>query len=322
MLKNKNDSLVNELKGNIFEFLVAQKISKMFNLESSFLLGVNSSYLKLLKNYEIKLKELSPTIAKKLPMLSQSLADEIKSSLLKKKLTHIFLVGKMEGTKLDLKKFESDLVLIDELNNQIGLSLKLCKSNSFVNTKSAGIKSFLKNYFNEEHFQNELDQVVILAYNEFGNKLYEFYDFGLFDNFKIWREKGLATLPGDLNINEQTLLFNYYHQVSEKLFEIIVKLSKDDPKKFTKRLLPLLGFSDEHIVQGFLFHDENEESKIIINTSDNLLKLKNPKISRQANTSFLISWDKIQLQIRVKPMNEFTQSSMKVNCSVKFVRDR
>jgi hypothetical protein len=83
-----------------------------------------------------------------------------------------------------------------------------------------------------------------------------------------------------------------------------------------------MGFSSKDILQVIYFHDfpSNDGEQIEIHHYKSLLDelsvvLLEP-FNDTSSVEFLVG--NCSLQIRVKPMNKFTTTAIKINCSVKF----
>jgi hypothetical protein len=96
-------------------------------------------------------------------------------------------------------------------------------------------------------------------------------------------------------------------------------------ESFTNSLPRLLGFGSKEIVQLICFHDFklNKEPVVKMFPFSCVEKdLRNHEILPFNNTSFVeIKIGNWMLQLRVKPMNKFTTTSIKINCAVKQIED-
>ena len=316
------DSFLNEYKGNLFEFLVAQKLAQAFKIEGQLLSDLLPVYKDQLIKYETELKKIDPELSRKLPVLAKktfdSLREEIDFTPVK-----IFLVGKIaNSSNNDLES--TDILLLNALNELKGISLKLSKDQSFVNTKSGGVRSFLQEYFKHEevhHLQEELNLKMNVLYQSFAHELYSILDLGEFDDFKRYRDEGFSELPGSLEGEARVCLLKYYNDSIKVFYENLKQLQSSNPSLFHQGLLRLIGFSDQNLVQVLVSHDNHDFKKIqIYSLSDfqgNSFEFREQKVSDLTTSSLHLESNKITLQIRLKPMNVFTTASMKVNCSIK-----
>jgi hypothetical protein len=316
------DSFLNEYKGNLFEFLVAQKFAQAFSIEGQLLSDLLPVYKDQLIKYELELKKIDLDLSRKLPVLAkktfESLREEINFSPVK-----IFLVGKIaNSSNHDLES--TDILLLNAFNELKGISLKLSKDQSFINTKSGGVRSFLQEYFNHQeapHLQEELNLKMSVLYQAFAHEIYSIFDLGEFDDFKRYRNEGLSELPGSLEGEARVCLLKYYNDSIKIFYENLIQLQSIDPKLFHQGLLRLIGFSDQNLVQVLVSHDNHEFKKIQIHSlSDfqgNSFEFREQAIGELTTSSLHLESNKLTLQIRLKPMNVFTTASMKVNCSIK-----
>jgi proteasome lid subunit RPN8/RPN11 len=106
------------------------------------------------------------------------------------------------------------------------------------------------------------------------------------------------------------------------MHQILVEAKRSHPDELIKSLPALLGFSSEEIVQLVCFHDfkSDGEIKVFIHSFEEFKPLLSlADILPFADTSSVdIRMGELVLQIRVKPMNKFTTTAIKLNCSVKF----
>lgn len=336
----QKEAFINEYKGHLFEFLVAYNMATAFNIQNKFYQTFSSSQMSTLKIYEkeifykdkelfFQLKELASIVAQKVMMYLQA---KKKSSV-----KDIYLIGKMvEGGK---KKWgEGDILLISENQKQLPISLKLCKDNAFINTKNAGVRSFLKKYFyftEASLGQDELNERHAFFYAEMAKKMHlkaklpEQISFG-----GDWERAGFSKLPGELSRDMRQILFEYYHQIIQEIYHYLKGFQKESSKLLASSLLPLCGLDQKDLLQVMCTYDNIKKvleekrqryhfKKIYIN---HYADVKEKCLSRdyqieipQDNlSSFEVVWDFLRLQIRVKPMNRFTDRSVKINCSIKY----
>lgn len=314
----KKEALINEYKGNLFEFLVGQFIAQHFKQEEQFHKDLLPEFKKRLESYEAELRSLDPKLIKFL----MKAALETKNKIIEQiRITpkQVFVTGKTthEG--------ECDLFLVDEFNQNFSISLKLAKAKSYVNTKSGGAKSFIETYFphNQAHaVQVKLNELMDSAFLNMGQKLYDEEGLGHFDQFKTWRENNLTELPGELIGKNKESMLSYYDEVIGALEAEIKKLAVADKAVFENNLPEILGFSPSIGMQVITEHENEQITKIrTITALDLKQSLSDFNFSRssEAKSSFAINFPHLILQIRMKPMNKFTAGSMKVNCSVKYL---
>ncbi|MEE2744038.1 MAG: hypothetical protein VYD54_09035 [Bdellovibrionota bacterium] len=334
---SQKEAAINEFKGNLFEFLVGQWLARFYGEEAAFLSRFKGPLKKNIVGYEKWLREFDPGLLRSLPILSEKTAN-IVLEYLPQDIKNIFVVGKSIETPTKKSLKEADLLILSTEKEYL-LSLKLCKTNAFVNTKSGGVKSFLEKYFGDFDqallWQERLSFCVDKSFNQMAYQLYERegLDFeGSFDN--QWEDAGLSSLPGQLPKDYLPLVLEHYHRVITCVYQAFEFFFKNDREKFKKCLFPLLGIGHRDIIQITCFHGETTEQKIKkkyqlkgihVMTGDILQQeLKSLKINglKKGLSSFDICLESLTLQIRVKPMNIFTVPGMKVNCSVKKIMKR
>jgi hypothetical protein len=315
----EKEALINELKGNLFEYLIGLFLSKIHQIEANFHRNFSGEIKEKLTRYEIHLLKNDPYLFKKLPFMAKEVAQKI-NNFLPSKIDNIFVVG-MAGFRFNLK--ETDILVISN-NEKIPISVKLCKANSFVNTKSAGVKSFIKNYFQDfemsGEWQNQLNILVDLSFEKMARKMHEIAGLEFKGGFYLdWEESGFSHLPGKLPTEMKKILYQFYFEINSKIFDIFFKMESISPAKLNKCLFPLLGFGEKGIIRMTCYHSDNYSSlKFTLSSLD---QLKDGKLGRLKDglSSFEIIFPGRILQIRVKPMNVFTTPAVKINCSTKDV---
>jgi len=319
----EKEALINELKGNLFEYLLGLSLSKIHKIEANFHNGFTGSIKEKLIKYEAHLLKNDPYLFKKLPSMALEVANKI-NEILPSRLDNIFVVG-MSGFRFDLK--EADLILVSG-EKKIFLSVKLCKANSFVNTKSAGVRSFITTYFSHykesSKWQNDLNVVVDLSFEKMAKKMHEIagiaYTGGFFSS---WFESGYSDLPGRLPPQMKEILRNFYFEVNSKIHNIFMEMERISPGQLTNCLFALIGFGISNIIRVTYYHKEILKEKYSLEkiTIGHPDKLKQTKVGalKPGLSSFEINFPGGILQIRVKPMNVFTTPAVKINCSTKDV---
>ncbi len=320
-IETEKEALINELKGNLLEYLLALSLAKIHKIEANFYGSFQGEIKRRLTSYEGILLKNDPYLFRKLPILAQEMAKEI-NQVLPKKVDNILVVGK---GAFRFKLAEADLI-VKSGEDLIPLSIKLCKANSFVNTKSAGVKSFIKTYFNRfskhELWQRELNVLVDLSFEKMARGLYEMARLPYVCGFsKNWYESGNSDLPGKLPLEMKKIVKNFYFEINSKIHDIFIQMEKESPADLRGCLPPLLGFGDKTIIQATCYHQEVSGEKYIpvkitVNHSD---PPKECYVGDLKNglSSFELKFPGRILQIRVKPMNVFTTPAVKINCSTK-----
>lgn len=324
----QKEALINEYKGNLFEYLVGSNIARTFGIEEAFINSFGGEIREKLKQYEMWLRENDSELLQELPVL----AGELSKTLIQKlpsDVENIYVVGKIKSChKKDLWK-EADLIMISN-DKEIPVSIKLSKEKSFVNTKSGGIKSFFEKYFNSfenvNEWQNELNCSVDESFYRLGHELYSLAGLEFKGSFnEDWMESGYSELPGQLDSEMNKPIKEHYHRIISKLYEIICCCHQESKEKFTRSLYELQGMGNEAMIQAICFHGTGNNRKYVFkdliiadyqDIMDNMGTIEIGKLSK-GKSSFEIRMKDRILQIRVKPMNKFTTQALKVNCSVK-----
>ncbi len=342
----QKEALLNELKGNIFEFLLGSSMARSFGHEGEFLNHFASldggKVHQDFNRYQSYLLEHDRELYLQLPKLShQAMTFLREESDFFTGFTpiHTHLMGKWassfnEGG--DLK--ESDLVFVNEQGNSKGLSLKLCKAGAFVNTKSGGIRSFIEKYFcafpQASSLQSDLNDYLDHSFGEMRDACYQWADL-IFEEHSMsssksqfdeqWQLAGHPVLPGQLPEDLKPQLHAHYQRIIRKLYDALGLLWNEDKEKFSQCLLPLVVLGSVEISQLTCFHKSNKDQRYLVDHFEyfnreyfyhSLIDLNWPEL-KEGISSFEIDLGLKNLQIRVKPMNTFIVSGLKVNCSVK-----
>lgn len=331
------ESLLNECKGNLFEFLVAQSLSRRFKKEDTFLLNLPRDFKGRLQFYEETIRQFDSELLKNLPILAASVSENLENHPIFKNKSHFsfMVIGKMVATNDNSLWNETDIVALEDIPGggvkKHFISLKLTKDHSYTNTKSAGIKSFIEKYFSEFHreskvFQNKLNSLVDESFHMMGHKLYSMIDQDFKGSFDSRWSDHYTELPGELPADMKEVLYANYFRVAQKMREYLGELYRSDPLKFYKSLHALCGFGNPDIIQVHCFHQNDQLKDILIKTHADLFlndphEIEVKELSTGAS-SFDISFKKFVLQIRVKPMNKFTTAAYKINCSIKMKGDK
>lgn len=317
----KKEALFNEVKGSLFEYLVAKEIAIASGFELSFQNSLDSNYLNVLSQQDRMVRQFYPDM---LPFLISA------SRLTSKKLLDylevipraIRLVGKFSNSTIRDELQEAD-ILLEIPSKTIPVSLKLNKKNAFVNTKSGGIKSFLTQYFPflNDSYQVEFNRFVDQEFLRMSLEIHDLNDLDFPGDFSNWVANGLSELPGELDDKSRNVLKRYYSRIASRLYDILNFSFEKFPSETISSLPTIMGFSSDQIIQVTYFHTlpDNLNPSINIHKFEDLfLSLENVILKPFGNISsveFQIGdWE---LQIRIKPMNKFTTSAMKMNCSIR-----
>jgi hypothetical protein len=321
MEQAKKEALFNEVKGSLFEFLVGKFLAQKSGEEALFVQTIDRNYLHVLSQQDRMVRQFYPEMQTFLQAVSLTTGQKI-LDFFTDKPHNIKLLGKFVSQTV--AHHEADISL-EVQDKTIPVSLKLNKKNAFVNTKSGGIKSFFSHYFPflDEKRQEQFNQFVDLEFNRMAIELHSFHDLEFVGNFKQWVSRGHSELPGELSSEEREILKAYYARIARRMHELLSEALKKDKKQFAASLLPLLGFSANDILQVVCFHDFKKGNDVTIDIhpfAQAMEQLSSIKINPFHDLSSVdISVGGWSLQIRVKPMNKFTTTAIKINCSVKYV---
>jgi hypothetical protein len=324
----QKEALINEFKGNLFEYLVGQLLSRHYKIEGDFVRSFGGDIRKQLTEYDHWLRVNEPNLIKHLPLLAKGVLDKILPSL-PNSATHVYVIGKTVAGPHSKRWAEADIVVQDE-KTVYPISLKLCKAQAFVNTKSAGIKSFVSQYFSGheqcDFWQNKINEGVQKRFELMAQDLHdrvglEFY--GRFDH--RWVESGHSELPGQLPKELNEVVVQTYYSCIRDVYDSLVDMFNTDKEEFCKSILPLMGVTDLDIIQVTCFHKEVKSAKYcpagVLVVEAKALASQTDKVSimplKEGISSFEIHLRNTRLQIRIKPMNKFTSAAFKVNCSIK-----
>lgn len=325
------EAILNEFKGNLFEFLVAQGLARKSAVEHQFLLDLPGDFKERLGSYEEMIRTHEPRLLVKLPSLAGVTVEKIWQEL---HGTYSFnqwnVIGKMVATNDNDLWNETDIVgsyLTEEgLVKKLAFSLKLTKDHSYVNTKSAGVKSFLAKYFSafgnlSKRLQIELNEVVDESFLAMGHRLYFLADLDWKGSFGADWSREHTELPGELPDEMRSIVHENYYRVALKLSGLLEELQKKDSALFFDSLYALCGFGHEDIIQVNCFHHDYELKNISIKRFGDLFEIEEKKCRilpmKDLSSSAEIQIGKVILQVRVKPMNKFTTAAYKINCSIK-----
>lgn len=317
--QTKKEALFNEVKGSLFEYLVARHLAQAGKDELGFQKSLDPNYLNVLSQQDRMVRQFYPEMFPFLNQVSKFTFEAITKYFGSAPLSPQ-LLGKFTNSSLGSEIFEADL-LVDVKEKKIPLSLKLNKKNAYVNTKSGGIKSFFSHYFSylDPEIQVRFNQLVDLEFNRMTLELHALHDLEFPGDYSLWVRKGFSELPGELDPDGRAILKRYYARLARELHRI---LSDGDESAFKASLGPLMGFGSSEIIQVTCFHDfkaQTDPEVQIHSYHDVFGEGVEAKLLPFDNISsaeiVLGSWS---LQLRIKPMNKFTTTAIKINCSVKF----
>lgn len=322
----RREALLNEYKGNLYEFLVASQIARQRQIESAFMKGIPSDFYAMLGQQEGFIREFYPELLRDLPQLAQGLGKQIQERF-EGELIELRIMGKSAAGEANTEYGEGDILGVFSDGSTVPVSVKLSKTGAFVNTKSAGVKSFLSKYFGsfepcaslQEKLTKEFDrEFETMAYTLHEKAGVEF-DLG----FQNWVDAGFSQLPGELPSDLRPIFLDSLYRVNNMLFESLQSLACQDQEKFIASVWPLLGYTRMDIVQATTFYKSathgyaldfhSVESAKHVNGKLRFIELRN----RDNSASFDVVFEDRILQVRLKAMNKFTGKGFKVNCAVK-----
>lgn len=327
---SQKEALINEFKGNLFEYLVGHSLACLAQVESRFIKSFGGELRSRLSEYESWLRVHDQELIYALPSLAKECSKKLFDVLSDINIHNILVMGKIGAAGGNDHFNEADLLILSDKEKVIPVSLKLCKAHSFVNTKSAGVKSFIEKYFapfqSAQERQVQLNERVELSFNNMAKQLYDMADLTYSGGFDpSWKEAGLPELPGQLNKEMNMVVVESYRPVIAMIREIMLDFHREDPQLFVACLNPLMGLGKQGMIQLTCNHHPKEGKRYQLHSIDVvdetqkaaqmtecIFDAANPEIS-----SFQLSFTDLKLQIRVKPMNKFTSMAHKINCSIK-----
>jgi len=317
------EALFNEVKGSLFEFLVGKELSSLHGNEFLYLKSLSKDYAKVLQDQDRMIRLFYPELRSFLEASSRRMAEKMMK--IYPGFKTIQLVGKAShagGNELA----EGDLLLLnDQTDEKIYLSLKISKKNSYVNSKSAGVKSFLTTYFPIEgasQVQEDFNFFYEHQYEQMARDLHELENIAYDSSFSQWKNLNKTELPGELRFELSERLIEFYRTVALRLSGILLDFYKRNPVQFLNSLKSVTGFSNPHVVQAHLFHDGHAIESIAIDILEQGLwdKMGEVCFKPTIGASVEIVSSMMTIQLRVKPMNKFTSPAVKINCAYKLTK--
>ena len=304
--------------------MVGHEIAKKIGHESEFISSLAPNFHQLLRNYQVYIIEHDPALASFLKeyscVVAKSILDDCHQRYSDQSFKKISIMGKVAANDSSMSS-EADLIL-ESVDLQVPISLKISKKGSYLNTKSAGIRSCLEKYFGNPEAQRLLNERQDLEFSKFSARLEELAGLIPTQNFSSWKEQALSELPGELKEEQRDILNEYYSRLLD-CFSKQVALSKEQNiDNFLKATRSLCGFESDRIVQVVMFYTRDKDQNYQyadceIHHAPSLDDI--PEIRFDGgNTSVYIQNPEIRLQLRIKPMNVFTTKAIKINSSVRY----
>lgn len=323
-----HQALLNEVRGNLFEYLLAYEISKSWGAEGEFFHNQSPKITQQLGAYQDFLLRHSPSLLGKLqslaracfPFLQRVLAPRISG------LERVKVVGKLAGP-WDAKRIgEADILLFCSGGKEVGVGVKMATDGSFINTKSGGAKSFLAKYFSPFpqalSLQKGLIGLIEWSYQEMLAQISQ--ELGLANSLLTPEElKGHldSPLPGDQGPEVRAIINAHYGRVATKIFESFSLLRKEDERLWRQCLWPLFGLGQKKGVSFYVLYRGDYQLSRAWALDEGLVagQLEQAHLGGppEGKSHFMVQAPGISLQIRVKPMGSFLAKSYKMNCSVK-----
>ena len=323
-MSKHREALFNEIKGSLFEYLVAQELSTRYDSELAFLRALPAHYQAVLNQQDRMTRELYPELVEMLPLWSKQAADGFQKIFPSLKVTGLELTGQLGHTPDERR--ETDFVL-QTSSGALPVSLKLNKRASSVNTKSGGIKSFLTEYFPGEVASREqatLSLLVDTAFAGLHSELHEVAGIAASEGWDDWRRQGLSELPGELPPELSQRLHKFYAVLSKQLRASLQQVAKASPQVFQQGLLRLVGMGLADLVQVICFHELHgktpQQSLVLVHQMPEVIdRIQAVEwLPEKDVSSFSLGLKDWELHVRIKPMNKFTTTAIKINCAVKY----
>lgn len=320
--QTKKEALFNEVKGSLFEYLMARRLAQKSGEELSFIESLDKNYLNVLSQQDRMVRQFYPEMLIFLNQVTEISTEKL-IGFLGELPRSLQLRGKFVNSSLAQELHEADLIF-QTSHGKIPLSLKLNKKNAFVNTKSGGIKSFFENYFSfiPSDVQHRFNLLVDQEFTRMSFELHELNDMEYSGDYSYWVKQGKSELPGELNESERAVLKKFYARIAFEMHRILSEANAVNSQSFKESLPALMGFSSQEILQLVCFHDFKSHGAPEVSlhsyaqVEKGLMDIKILPFAQTSSVEIIIGdWT---LQIRVKPMNKFTTTAIKINCSVRF----
>lgn len=325
MREKFREALFNEIKGSLFEYLTAQAIARTCQLEAHFLRALPPHYQQVLEQQDHMTRELYPKLVEFLPLWAKATAQALHGTLIAP-VTSVQLTGQLVHTEAASTQGEADVIVTDARGPR-AFSLKLNKKAGAVNTKSGGIKSFFVTYFDvpaARELQESFNQLVDAEFAILREELQELAGLAPSASWEAWTAAGLSELPGELPEDLRARIHAFYARLAQELGLALRRIEALAPDAFVTGLARLCGFGEAEVTQVICFHDLQGASPEAVS-----VRVHHEAELRQRLATY--RWRETQniasveleledwvLQIRIKPMNKFTTTAIKMNCSLRF----
>lgn len=274
----QTEALLNEIKGNLFEYLVGVGLSRLKGQELSFLKDFekqdDGKAKAELVHYQGWLRENDPDLYSRLPGLANQVIENLLNNPMlssSQGISKILVTGKRPGQNIE-RENEEDLLIYTKEGFQVPVSLKLCKKDAFVNTKSGGIRTFVSKYFSSfegaKDAQKRVNETLEMSFVKTQHRFYAWADLSWEEDEGVktqfspqWEEMGLPTLPGELEEEPRSWLLDHYHTVITALYDELYSFYQEDKNKFLNCLGPIVGLGHENLIQVTCFYDHKKEER-------------------------------------------------------------
>ncbi len=314
----QKEAFLNEFKGAIFEYRLAVALAEHWGTLPALLAAIPAAYQARLASYERAVWQLDAALGAALNQWPREVAEQVLKHF---PLTcgQVFWVGRQEKQSWH----EADLLIQDSSHQIFPLSLKLSKEQAFVNTKSAGIKSILPQYFKacpeQAAAQTQLQELVERGFLTMGMELYQAQNLGIFMG-RFDERWILPRLPGQVPEELRPAIWRYYSLVMAFLAQVFQQWK--DQESFRQALLPLFGLGRPDLGQVNCVYQKDpwQLKRIIIlppTWAAEQIRALNWRPYHAGDTFFSGDFPAGTIQMRAKPMNVFTVAGLKVNCALR-----
>ena len=196
----------------------------------------------------------------------------------------------------------------------------------YVNTKSGGAQSFVEKYFQPlshvENYQSRFADSVRVNYDQIVQKTCQVLDIPTSSIASgDWKNYLDSRLPGQQPSEVRELIHFGYNKMAITLYEVFKDMQTSEPLNFRECLSKLFGMSGTNNISVICYYTKNYDLDYLDFMTKEYLERELNELMIQkkipTKSSFNIETKSYSLQVRIKPMNEFTVPSYKINCSVK-----
>ncbi|MBP5295771.1 MAG: hypothetical protein J6Y94_00365 [Bacteriovoracaceae bacterium] len=318
LTKAQKEAFLNEFKGAIFEYRLALALAEAWGSTTALLASIPAVYQQRLAQYEQAIWQLDAPLGHALRDWPGQVAEQVLAQL---PVAHgqVRWVGRQEKQSWQ----EADLLIEDSSHQLFPLSLKLSKDQAFVNTKSAGIKSVLPQYFSAcpavAAAQKQLLEIVERSFLTMGMELYQQQNLGIFMG-RFDERWTLPRLPGQMPEELRPYIWRYYSLPMAFLADLFRQWQ--DLACFKQALRPIFGFGRPDLWQVNCFYQKDpwQLKRILLLpphwAAEQIAALR-WRPYQAGDIFFSGDFPDGTIQIRAKPMNVFTVAALKVNCALR-----